>query len=61
MTAPTKQAAYNRQQAAQMYGVSLSTIERAIHSGALRAKKVGRLYLLSEKALQEWFEGLDEA
>jgi excisionase family DNA binding protein len=52
--------AFSKDEAAQLYGVSLQTINRAIHSGRLRAKKVGRYYRISSEALAEWFEGLED-
>lgn len=52
--------AYSKDEAAHLYGVSLQTINRAIHSGRLRAKKIGRSYRISTDALAEWFEGLED-
>lgn len=53
-----------RREAAQSAGVSLDTIERAIKSGRLRAKRTGPnggRYLISTAALQAWFDGLEDA
>ena len=52
--------AFSKDEAAQLYGVSLQTINRAIHAGRLRAKKVGRYYRISAEALAEWFEGWED-
>lgn len=56
-------------EAAEATGVSKETIRRAIHSGALKAKRTGRTadgdgtgkYLVSVKELEAWFEGLVDA
>lgn len=61
MTAATERKAYDRQEAADLYGVSYSTIQRAINAGKLRAKKVGNRYRISAEALADWFDGLDDA
>lgn len=58
-----------REEAAQATGVSLSTIIRAIAKGDLKAKRSGRdddgnpagKYLISVKAIEEWFDGLADA
>lgn len=51
--------------AAEVCSVSPDTIRRAINSGRLRAKRTGKnrggLYLVSRQALEDWFEGLEEA
>jgi excisionase family DNA binding protein len=60
MSTQTAQKAYSRQDAAALYGVSLSTIEKAIRKGELRVKMVGRSYRISAEALAEWFEGLPD-
>lgn len=56
-----EQQAYSRDEAARLYGVSLSVIERAIHRGDLRAKKVGRKYRIDLAALRDWFNNLPDA
>jgi excisionase family DNA binding protein len=53
--------AYDRKEAAALYGVSYDTICRAIAAGHLKAKKVGNRYRISAAALRDWFEGLDDA
>lgn len=53
--------ALTRAEAAEVYGVSLSTIKRAVASGALCAKKNGRRFLISVADLDEWFAGLPDA
>ena len=56
---------FTREEAARICGVSLDTIRRSINRGELRAKRTGRngggKYLVTEKALREWLEGLPEA
>lgn len=56
--------ALTRNEAAAAMGVSLSTIERAIASGRLRAKKTGPTggrYLIKVSDLEAWFDGLEDA
>lgn len=56
-------------EAAEASGVSKETIRRAIHSGALKAKRSGRdkdgdgtgKYLIGLPALEAWFDGLVDA
>jgi excisionase family DNA binding protein len=54
-----------RDQAAQVAGVSLDTIRRAINKGALKAKRTGAdgggKYLITREALTEWFNRLADA
>lgn len=54
-----------RDQAAQVAGVSIDTIKRAINRGVLKAKRTGQggggKYLISREALREWFDGLVDA
>jgi excisionase family DNA binding protein len=52
---------YSREEAAKKAGVSFSAIKAAINTGALRAKKAGRRYLVSDEQLREWFENLPDA
>lgn len=53
--------AYDIAAAAGRYSVSPDLIRRAIKAGELDAKNVGRKYLISAKALEEWFDGLADA
>lgn len=52
-------------QAAELTGLSRDTLNRAINSGALRAKKserkTGHKRLVSPRDLRDWFEGLEDA
>ena len=64
----TEQMFMTREQAAQVAGVSLDTIRRAINAGKLRAKRLGGTpskpagkYLTTREALTEWFDGLAAA
>lgn len=56
---------YSREEAAQICGVSLDTIRRAINKGTLRAKRTGAngggKYLITEQAIRDWLETLDDA
>lgn len=55
----------DREEAAAACSVSVDTIKRAINKGTLRAKRSGEngggKYLISVRALEEWFEGLVDA
>lgn len=61
----------SRRSAAEMCQVGLGVIDKAIHSGALRARKVGGViqdgervrfrYRIDVKDLEKWFGGLPEA
>lgn len=66
----------NTEEAAIATGLSVDTIKKAIRSGALRAKRSGRLendttrgnagdpagrYLVTVPALEEWLDGLEDA
>ena len=53
--------ALSRQEAAELYGVSFDTIKRAVNSGHLRAKRVGRRYRIGRADLRAWFESLPDA
>lgn len=74
MTLP--KLALNTDEAAIATGLSPDTIKKAIRSGALRAKRSGRLekdttrgnagdpagrYLVTINALQQWLDGLEDA
>ena len=65
MTASLEPMFLTREQAAQVAGVSLDTIKRAIGKGALRAKRTGDegggKYLIAREALAAWFDGLIDA
>lgn len=65
MTSALEPMFLTREQAAQVAGVSLDTIKRAIGKGALRAKRTGAdgggKYLITREALMEWFDGLIDA
>ena len=56
------QTYFTREEAAEETRTSVDTIKRAIHAGKLRAKRTGEngggKYLISRKALDDWFEGL---
>jgi excisionase family DNA binding protein len=61
--------ALTRQEAAEVTGVSLDTIIRAIRSGELKAKRSGKdkkgqpagKYVIPVKAIEAWIEGLEDA
>lgn len=65
----TEQMFLDRHEAAEATGVSPDTIRRAIRKGALKAKRSGKnkdgdgvgKFLISRKALEDWFEGLEDA
>lgn len=56
---------YTREEAAQVCGVSVDTIRRAINKGTLRAKRTGvnggGKYLITESAMRDWLETLEDA
>lgn len=61
MTAPI---AYPIAEAAQVAGVSVDTLRRAIHSDRppyLKAKKLGARILITRDALAEWLSQLPDA
>ena len=53
--------AYSIDDAAALYDVSPAHIRRAIKAGSLAAKRVGRTYRISARALQDWFGELPDA
>lgn len=53
--------AFTRSEIALMFGVSDNDVSRAIHSGALRAKRPGRQYLIHIDDAKAWFEALPDA
>ena len=59
------QSFFTRDEAAAEVRVSPKTIERAINTGRLRAKRTGEngggKYLISRASLEEWFDGLVDA
>lgn len=72
----TLKLAFNTEEAAQATGLSVDTIKRAIRSGALKAKRSGRLngdgpkgdkgdaagrYVITETALRDWLDNLEDA
>lgn len=60
-TALEAREALTREEAAELYGVSFSTIKRAIHAGHLRAKRVGVQYRVSRADLRAWWDSLPDA
>lgn len=60
VTAPDK-VAYSMANAAVAVDVSEKTLQRAIRSGQLRAKKVGRVISIARKDLEAWHDGLPDA
>lgn len=55
---------YSVDEAATLAGVSSDTIRKAIHTldgVALRAKKIGRKYLITHEQLQAWLAALPDA
>lgn len=59
------QFAYTREEAARLCSVSIDTVRRAINKGTLRAKRTGKdgggKYLITEKAIRDWLETLEDA
>ncbi len=58
-TTPERMA-YNRQDAATLLGVSVTTIERLLSSGELSCKRVGRRVLIPRVALESFLKEDDE-
>lgn len=56
---------FTREEAAQAIGLGVDTVSKAINAGTLRAKRSGRdgggKYLISQQALHEWFDQLEDA
>jgi excisionase family DNA binding protein len=52
--------AYNITEAAELKGVSPDTIRRAIRSGTLAAKHVGRGYRIAASSLEAWWDALPD-
>ena len=64
MTATQAEEAYTITEAAAIKRVSPDLIRRAIKATegpVLRAKKVGKGYRVSASALEDWWNGLDDA
>lgn len=64
MTARQAERAYTLAEAAELKSVSQDTLRRAIRAtegNTLRAKKIGKGYRIPASALEDWFDGLDEA
>lgn len=61
MSTPTERKAVDRHQAAVMYGVSFDTIKRAVNTGALKAKRIGRRVGIDVADLASWWESLPDA
>ena len=65
----TEQMFLDRKAAAKACGVSIDLITRGITTGKLKAKRTGKnadgdatgKYLISVKALEDWFNGLEDA
>lgn len=58
------EAAYTIHEAAELKRVSPNFVRNAIRAtegNVLRAKKVGKGYRISASALEEWFDGLEDA
>lgn len=68
-TADTVVIALSIPEAATAVDMTPAMLRKAIHAGQLRAKRQSRdeagngvgKYLISVKALEEWFEGLEDA
>jgi len=65
MTTPRQaERAYSVTEAAELKSVSPDLIKRAIRAtsgNTLRAKKLGRGYRITASALEDWFNGLEDA
>lgn len=64
MSAPLqgpRKLAYSMASAAVATDLSEKTVQRAISSGALRAKKIGRGVRILHPDLVEWLKGLPDA
>lgn len=51
--------AYSRQEAAELLGVHLNTIDRHIRQGTIPARKLGTRWIIPASALHAWLEGLE--
>lgn len=64
MSQVTAEAAYGLKEAAELKGVSIDTLKKAIHATegpVLKAKRVGNRYRIGARALDDWFESLPDA
>jgi len=52
---------FTTDQVARDLNVSVHTVLRAIHSGKLKARKMGKQFLITRTAIREFWEGLPEA
>lgn len=60
MATPTP-LVYTREEAAAVLRTSRSGVDKAIHSGRLKAKQQGRRIVIPHKALEEYLESLPDA
>lgn len=60
-TLATERLAYSREEVADMVGMSVSSIRRAIAAGDLHAKRTTGRILITRDALAEWLESLADA
>jgi len=51
---------FTTDQVAHDLNVSVHTVLRAIHSGKLKARKMGKQFLITRAAIREFWEGLPE-
>ena len=49
---------FTTDQVAHDLNVSVHTVLRAIHSGKLKARKMGKQFLITRSAVREFYEGL---
>jgi excisionase family DNA binding protein len=49
---------FTTDQVAHDLNISVRTILRAIHAGKLKARKMGKQYLITRTAVREWWEGM---
>lgn len=53
--------AYTRDEAAEALRISKAKVDQAIHSGALKAKRIGRDVRISAESLQAYFDAQPDA
>ena len=51
---------FTTDQVAHDLNISVHTVLRAIHSGKLKARKMGKQFLITRAAIREFWEGLPE-
>lgn len=56
-----QRGAYSASEAAAYLNISRDSIVEAIRAGDLRAKMLGRKYLVKATDLEKWFESLPDA